>query len=74
MKDGEELDKILKQIGSKIDSLESLKEGFEIKAVSLKMHFDCMIQAGFNENQAMFFTSEFSKTVEDHKSRMEDEE
>ena len=38
------------------------------------MHFDCMIQAGFNENQAMFFTSEFSKTVEDHKSRMEDEE
>jgi|TARA_R110000744_G_scaffold37863_2_gene86552 hypothetical protein len=64
MKDGEELDKILKQIGNKISSLESLKEDFETKAVSLKMHFDSMIEAGFTENQAMFFTNEFCKTVE----------
>ena len=55
---------IVNQIGSKIDSLESLKEDFETKAVSLKMHFDSMIEAGFTENQAMFFTNEFCKTIE----------
>ncbi len=63
-KDGEELQSLLDSIQSVSSSLADFRKTFELKANALKIHYDCMREAGFNDNQAMFLTNEFSISIE----------